>query len=79
MADRRTAGQPFRAETRAAGYWVAFSPDRRLLALGCEDGTIKVVGTDPLEEVRTLEAHIGEISGLAFGAGDERWPAPGMT
>ena len=45
--------------------------DRRLLAIGCEDGTIKVVATEPLKEVRTLEAHTGEISGMAFGAGDE--------
>jgi len=49
---------------------VAFSPDRRLLALGCEDGTIKVVATNPLKEVRTLDAHIGDTSGMAFGAGD---------
>ena len=51
--------------------------DRRLLALGCEDGTIKIVATDPLKEVRTLDAHTGEISGMAFGAGDERLASTG--
>ena len=76
MAARQTVAT-FRADTRAAGYRVAFSRDRRLLALGCEDGTIKVLRTDPLEEVRTLEAHAGEISGLAFGAGDERLASAG--
>jgi len=70
MSDWRTVAT-FRAATRAVGYRVAFSRDRRLLALGCEDGTVKVLRTEPLEEVRTLEAHAGEISGLAFGAGDE--------
>lgn len=67
----------FHADTRAAGYVVAFSRDRRLVALGCEDGTIKILRTDSLEEDRTLEAHTGEISGLAFGAGDERLASAG--
>jgi WD40 repeat protein len=77
VSDRRMAGEPFRAKTRAAGYRVAFSPDRHLLALGCEDGTIKVVATNPLKEVRTLDAHIGDTSGMAFGAGDERLASAG--
>ena len=59
----------FRADTRAAGFRVAFSRDRQLVAIGCEDGTITVIKTDPLEGVRTLEAHTDEISGLAFGDG----------
>src|SRR5439155_8691929 len=59
---RRTVDE-FHADTRAAGYVVAFGRDRRLLALGCEDGAIKILRTDPLEEVRTLEAHAGEIAG----------------
>src|SRR5262249_8897284 len=46
-------------------------------AIGCEDGTITVVRTDPLEGIRTLEAHTGEISGLAFGAGDGRLASAG--
>jgi WD40 repeat protein/serine/threonine protein kinase len=73
---RRTAAT-FRAGTRASGYRVAFSRDRRLLAIGCEDGTITVIKTDPLEEVRTLEAHTAEISGLAFGDGDGRLASTG--
>ena len=70
VSARRTVAV-FRADTRAAGYVVAFSRDRRLLALGCEDGAIKVLRTDPLGEVRALEAHAGEIAGMAFGAGDD--------
>ena len=76
VATRRSVAM-FPAATRAVGYRVAFSRDRRLLAIGCEDGTITVVKTEPLEEVRTLEAHTGEISGLAFGAGDERLASAG--
>jgi eukaryotic-like serine/threonine-protein kinase len=63
-------------DSRAVGYRVAFSRDQRFLAIGCEDGTIKIVRTDPLEVVRTLEAHTGEIAGLAFGA-DERLASAG--
>jgi WD40 repeat protein len=68
----RQAVAAFSANTRAVVYRAAFSRDRRLLALGCEDGTVKVIRTEPLEEVHTLEAHVGEVSGVAFGAGDER-------
>jgi len=67
----------FRADIRAVGCRAAFTRDCRLLALGCEDGTVKVLSTEPLEEVRTLEAHMGEIAGLAFGAGDERLATAG--
>lgn len=70
VAQRTVAS--FRAGIRAAGYRVAFSQDRQVLAIGCKDGTITVVRTDPLEEVWTLEAHTNEISGLAFGAGNGR-------
>ncbi len=76
VATRRSVGT-FRSGIRAVGDRAAFSRDRRLLALGCEDGTVKVLRTDPLEEVRTLEAHAGEISGVAFGAGDERLASAG--
>jgi len=76
VSDRRTVAT-FRAETQAVGYRAAFTRDCRLVALGCEDGTVKILRTDPLEEVRTLEAHAGEISGLAFGAGDERLATAG--
>jgi WD40 repeat protein/serine/threonine protein kinase len=67
----------FRTDARAAGYRAAFSSDRRLLALGCEDGTVKVIRTEPLEDVRTLEAHVGEVTGVAFGAGDRRLASAG--
>src|SRR5262249_15931363 len=68
---RRTVAT-FRADTLAVGYRAAFSRDRRLVAIGCEDGTIKIVKTEPPDEVRTLEAHTNEIADLAFGADDER-------
>jgi len=67
----------FRSDIRAIGDRAAFSRDRRLLAFGCEDGTVKVLRTEPLEEVRTLEAHVGEVTGVAFGAGDERLASAG--
>ncbi len=67
----------FRADIRAVGDRAAFSRNRRFLALGCEDGMVKVIRTEPLEEFRTLEAHVGEVTGVAFGAGDERLASAG--
>jgi eukaryotic-like serine/threonine-protein kinase len=75
------SGRPvatFSADTQAVGYRVTFSQDRRLLAIGYEDGTLKVIRTDPLKEALTLlEAHAGEVSGVAFGAGDTRLASTG--
>src|SRR5262249_45958814 len=76
LAARRTVAE-FRASTLAVGWRAAFSRDRRLVAIGFEDGTIKIVKTEPLEEVRTLEAHTGGIADLAFGADDERLASSG--
>jgi WD40 repeat protein len=67
----------FPASTLAVGYRAAFSRDRRLVAIGCEDGTIKIVKTEPLEEVRTVEAHTRQIADLAFSADDERLASSG--
>ena len=67
----------FHADTRAAGYVAGFSRDRRLVALGCEDGAVKIFHTDPFQEIQTLEAHTGEIANLAFGAGDQRLASTG--
>ena len=44
---------------------------------GARMARLRSSATNPLEEVRTLEAHMGEISGLAFGAGDERLASAG--
>jgi WD40 repeat protein/serine/threonine protein kinase len=63
--------------TRAAGYVAAFSRDRRLVALGCEDGAVKILSVDPFAEVRTLKAHTGEIANLSFGAGGDRLASTG--
>ncbi|HKB02946.1 MAG TPA: protein kinase [Gemmataceae bacterium] len=76
LASRRTIAE-FPASTRAVGYRAAFSRDRRLVAIGYEDGRITIVKTEPLEEVRTLEAHTSEIADLAFGADDERLASSG--
>src|SRR5262249_26566057 len=45
----RRAVATFRADTRAAGYTVAFSGNRRLVALGCEDGTVKILRSEPAD------------------------------
>jgi WD40 repeat protein/serine/threonine protein kinase len=58
-----------------------FSPDRRLVALGSEDGTVRVLRTDPWVVIWSLEAHTGPVHGMAFGAGGDRLATctPGMT
>jgi WD40 repeat protein/serine/threonine protein kinase len=58
-----------------------FSPDRRLVALGSEDGTVRVLRTDPWAVLWSLEAHTGPVHGLAFGSGGDRLASctPGMT
>src|SRR5262249_8257238 len=53
-------------------YCAAFSRDSRLVALGSELGTVKVLQTEPCKEICTLEGHTSKILGLAFAAGDER-------
>src|SRR5262249_41633608 len=75
-AARRTL-DTFPASTLAVGYKAAFSRDGRLVAIGCEDGTIKIVKTEPLEEFRTLEAHTHQIADLAFSADAERLASSG--
>src|SRR5262249_19013609 len=65
LAARRPVAT-FPASPRAVGYRAAFSQDRRLVAIGCEDGTIKIVKTEPPEEVRTLDPHPSQIADLPF-------------
>jgi eukaryotic-like serine/threonine-protein kinase len=76
-ATTRRAIAAFHADNRAVGYRAAFSRDRRLLAIGCEDGMVRLIRTEPLEEVQTIEAHAGEVAGVAFGSGDERMVTAG--
>src|SRR5262249_23008132 len=77
LAARRTVAT-VPANPLAVGYRAAFSRDRRLVAIGCENGTIKLVKTDePPEAVRTLEAHTNELAAWALSADDERWASSG--
>jgi WD40 repeat protein len=50
----------------------AFSLDGRWLALGGENGTVKVYQTDPWKEVRTLEAHASVVHYLALSPNGRR-------
>src|SRR5262249_28592146 len=52
LAARQTVAE-FRPNTLAVGYRAAFSRDRRLVAIGGEDGTIKIAQTRPPDEDRT--------------------------
>ena len=56
---------------------VAFSHDRRLIALGSEDGTVRVLKTEPWDVLWSLEAHTGPVHGLAFGARGDRLASSG--
>jgi eukaryotic-like serine/threonine-protein kinase len=61
-------------------WWVAsaaFSRDGRRLALGGENGTVKVYQTDPWEEVRTVEAHASEVHYLALSPDGGRLASTG--
>jgi WD40 repeat protein len=75
---RVTGGQPLLGHsgpTRAA----AFSPDRRWLATGSDDGTIKLWSMDAVDagdHSVSLVGHSGAIHGLAFSP-DGQWLASG--
>src|SRR5262249_28688289 len=55
----------------------AFRRDGQWLALGGEDGTVKVYQTDPWKEVRTLEAHASEVRYLALSPDGRRLASAG--
>jgi WD40 repeat protein len=64
-----------RSQTVPQQWWVgsaAFSSDGRWLALGGENGTVKVYQTDSWQEVRTLEAHESDVHYLAFSPNGRR-------
>jgi WD40 repeat protein len=45
---------------------VAFSPDGRTLALGSEDGKIRLLEVPSMRDRMTLHGHVGTVRGLAF-------------
>jgi eukaryotic-like serine/threonine-protein kinase len=51
----------------------AFSPDRRLIAVGNEHGTVRVLRADPWRVAcPDLEAHTSPVQAMAFGSGGDR-------
>lgn len=45
---------------------VAFAPQARLLAVGCDDGTVALWDLDGPTRVRTLDGHVGTVYSVAF-------------
>ena len=45
---------------------VAFSPDGRILAAGCENGTVMLWDTESWSVIRMLEGHSSSVSSVAF-------------
>jgi WD40 repeat protein len=71
----RTSGQLVSTSHTGFGPLVCagFSQDSRLVALGSELGTVKVVQAETCKEIcPPLEGHTSKILGLAFAAGDKR-------
>ncbi len=49
-----------------SGYCLAFKADSSALAVGCEDGTIRVLDVPGLDEQAILRGHKGAVRTLAF-------------
>src|SRR5262249_49359875 len=56
----------------AAVLSVAFSPDGRWIASGCQDGVVKVWDALTGQEWFSLKAHDGNVYGVAFSSGSPR-------
>jgi WD40 repeat protein len=64
---RRTAGYDRVADrTGVTGYSLAFKADSRAVALGCDDGAIRVHDVPGLDEHTVLKRHSGGVRSLAF-------------
>src|SRR5262249_43468587 len=71
---RTTGGRPLHGHEMATRT-AAFSPDRRWLATGSEEGAIRLWNlspVDPTNPPRALDGHKGPVHGLAFSS-DGRW------
>jgi WD40 repeat protein/serine/threonine protein kinase len=51
---------------------MALSPDGRWLAVGCQDGTVKLLQTKSRTEVATLKVHSDTVKALAFSPDSRR-------
>src|SRR5262245_24443932 len=77
---RTTGGRPLHGHEMATRT-AAFSPDRRWLATGSEEGAIRLwdLGpVDPTSRVLALDGHKGPVHGLAFSS-DGRWLVSGAA
>jgi WD40 repeat protein len=77
---RTTGGRPLRGHEMATRT-AAFSPDRRWLATGSEEGAIRLWDlslVDPTSRLPALDGHKGPVHGLAFSA-DGRWLVSGAA
>jgi ankyrin repeat protein len=59
-------------------YTIAFLPDGRTLALGSDDGTVKLWDAGSGAVLQTLEGHNREVTAMAFSL-DGRTLAVGST
>jgi WD40 repeat protein len=64
---RRTGGYDRVADRiGVSGYCLAFKADSSAVAVGCEDGAIRVYAVAGLDEQATLRRHMGAVRNLAF-------------
>jgi WD40 repeat protein len=77
---RTTGGRPLHGHEMATRT-AAFSPDRRWLATGSDEGAIRLWDlspVDPTSRVFALDGHKGPVHGLAFSS-DGRWLVSGAA
>jgi WD40 repeat protein len=77
---RTTGGRPLQGHEMATRT-AAFSPDRRWLATGSDEGAIRLWDlspVDPTSRVLALDGHKGPVHGLAFSS-DGRWLVSGAA
>jgi WD40 repeat protein len=71
--ERRNLGRHFRTYARSLDYFarftrpVAFSPNGRILAAGCDDGAVRMWDVKSGREYPPFVGHVGHVRCLAFG------------